>query len=83
MKQGTCNIAFHKMLGGASLIFLIAYGISICTSSDAHAQAAERLPLIMSLPMTAVLTAALMFLQLRLIMTSPRMPDRLRRQILR
>jgi hypothetical protein len=40
MKQGTCNIAFHKMLGGASLIFLIAYGISICTSSDAHAQAA-------------------------------------------
>jgi hypothetical protein len=40
MKQGTCNIAFRKMLGGASLIFLIAYGISICTSSDAHAQAA-------------------------------------------
>jgi hypothetical protein len=41
MEQRNCNIAFRGMIGGASLIFLVAAGILICTSKDAYAQATE------------------------------------------
>jgi len=39
MKQRNCNIGLREMLGGASLIFLIAAGVSICTANDVYAAA--------------------------------------------
>jgi hypothetical protein len=40
MEQRNCNIALREMFGGASLICLIAAGVSICTPSDVYAAAA-------------------------------------------
>jgi hypothetical protein len=41
MEQRNCNIGLREMLGGASLIFLIAAGVPICTANDAYAAAAD------------------------------------------
>ena len=41
MEQRNCNIALREMFGGASLICLIAAGVSICTPSDVYAEAAD------------------------------------------
>jgi hypothetical protein len=41
MEQRNCNIALREMFGWASLICLIAAGVSICTPSDVYAEAAD------------------------------------------
>jgi hypothetical protein len=41
MELRNCSIALREMLAGASLIFLIAAGVSVCTASAAYAQAVD------------------------------------------
>jgi hypothetical protein len=41
MEQSNCNIILRGMLGGASLLVLIAAGFAICTANDADAQTAD------------------------------------------
>ena len=41
MDQSKCNITLRGMLGGASLMVLIAAGVAICTANDADAQTAD------------------------------------------
>jgi hypothetical protein len=41
MELRNCSIALLEVLAGASLIFLIAAGVSVCTASAAYAQAVD------------------------------------------
>jgi hypothetical protein len=41
MELRNCSIAVREVLAGASLIFLIAAGVSLCTASAAYAQVAD------------------------------------------
>jgi hypothetical protein len=41
MELRNCSIALREALAGASLIFLIAAGVSVCTASAAYAQAVD------------------------------------------
>jgi hypothetical protein len=41
MELRNCSIAVREVLAGASLIFLIAAGVSVCTASAAYAQAVD------------------------------------------
>jgi hypothetical protein len=41
MELRNCSIALREVLAGASLIFLIAAGVSVCTASAAYAQAVD------------------------------------------
>jgi hypothetical protein len=41
MEQYNCSIAVREVLGGASLVFLIVAGVSLCTASAGYAQAAD------------------------------------------
>jgi hypothetical protein len=41
MDQRNCRIAVRKVLGGASLVFLIVASVSLCTAIAAYAQAAD------------------------------------------
>jgi hypothetical protein len=41
MEQHNCGIAVREVLGGASLVFLIVAGVSLCTASAGYAQAAD------------------------------------------
>ena len=41
MEPRNCSIAVRQVIGGASLIFLILAGVSLCTASAAYAQPAD------------------------------------------
>jgi hypothetical protein len=41
MDQRNCRVAVRKVLDGASLVFLIVAGVSLCTAMAAYAQAAD------------------------------------------